>query len=136
MGFCCEGNLFADLESLSLTADITPRQHEISTVGLAMAWTPGDNILLHLNKPLMLSLPSNEDIKSLLTSLSTPLSSRYLVRRVIKYSINWDLGIRAQLCDIAKPFVWYRTETPPAPEEWSSDEWGAEMPEDDQSDEG
>ena len=36
--FCREGNIFADLESLSLVADLTPRQRKISSMDGATAW--------------------------------------------------------------------------------------------------
>ncbi|KIM64323.1 hypothetical protein SCLCIDRAFT_1213422 [Scleroderma citrinum Foug A] len=83
--FCCEGILFADLELLSLAADITPRQHRLSSMDRVAAWNLMNVDHLTLYEPLMLSLPRNDDLKSLLTSLSTPLTNRYLVLRVIQY---------------------------------------------------
>ena len=63
-------------------------------------------------KPLGLSLPSNDDYKSLLVSFSTRLTNRYLITRVIQCSpdprrpgsgtTHWH--------NIAKPFVWHRNE--------------------------
>ena len=65
-----------------------------------------------LYKPLGLSLPSNDDFKALLVSLSTRLTNRYLVTRVIQCladprrpgsgTTHWY--------NIAKPFVWHRNE--------------------------
>ena len=49
------------------------------------AWNLMNVDHLTLYEPLMLSLPSNDDLKSLLTSLSTPLTNRYFVLRVIQY---------------------------------------------------
>ena len=84
----------------------------------------------------MLSLPSNDDLKSLLTSLSTRLTNRYLVSEVIQYCDDPDSGITRYLCDIAKPFVWHRNEgAGSAPDEQSGDELRAET-ESGQSDEG
>ena len=108
--FCCEGNLFADLESLPLKVDITPRQHKLSSEDYVMAWNRTDFRRLYLHKPLMLSLPSNDDLKSLLSSLSTRLTNRYLVTRVIRHLGDPDSSTIRYLCDIAKPFVWYRNE--------------------------
>ena len=83
-------------------ADITPRQHNPSST----AWNRTSFYKVYLRKPLMLSLPSNDDLKSLLISLSTRLANRYLVTRVVQYSGHRD--IMRYLYDIAKPFVWYR----------------------------
>ena len=78
-----------------------------------------------LYKPLMLSLPSNDGLKSLLTSLSTRLTNRYLVTRVIE--CDSDSSTLPYLCDIVKPFVWYRNESAgSALEEQSGDELRAE----------
>ena len=89
-------------------ADITPRQHKPSSYVTACNLTDFD--YFNLYKPLMLSLPSNDDLKLLLTSLSTRLTNRYLVTRAIQYSDDPGSSIVRYLCDIAKPFVWYRSE--------------------------
>ena len=123
--FCCEGNLFADLESLSLSADITPRQHKISSDDFVMARSPMGFDYLNIYQPLMLSLPSNDDFKSWLPSLSTRLPNRYLVTKVIQYSNDPDSSIIRYLWDIAKPFVWYRNNST-ASEERSDNELRAE----------
>jgi len=68
----------------------------------------------HLYKPLMLSLPSNDDLKSLLTSLSTQLTNRYLVTRIIQCPPDPDQpssNITTPLYSVAKPFVWYQNES-------------------------
>ena len=90
-------------------ADITPMQHKLSSEDrmIASNWM---GFPLCLYKPLVLSLPSNDDLKALLTSLSTRLTNGYLVTRVIQYSDDPDSSIIRYLCDIAKPFVWYRNE--------------------------
>ncbi|KAL4068376.1 heterokaryon incompatibility protein-domain-containing protein [Scleroderma yunnanense] len=134
--FCCEGNIFADLRSLALGSDITPRHHKIDEKYRYNA--DGDYIEAHdpeflddsvtLYKPLGLSVPSNHDFNSLLASLSTRLTNRYLVIRVIhcatvpssEPSRQWPLLARlyrspifnptTPLCTIAKPFVWHRDE--------------------------
>ena len=109
--FCCEGNLFADLELLSLMADITPRRHEISSM---VAFDPTDSRSLHLYKPLILSLPSNDDLKSLLNSFSTRLTNRYLVTRIIQCPLDpLEPGsdIATPLYSVAKPFVWHQNES-------------------------
>ena len=124
--FFCEGNLFADLKSLSLNADITPRKHEISSNGAY--WRDNNYVMAHgdlgsvdLYKPLGLSLPSNDDFKALLASLSTRLANRYLVTRVIQCSLDPDpcwhfLDIPARLCSFEKPLLWHRNKStlPPA----------------------
>jgi len=112
--FCCEGNLFADLKSLSLKADITPRQHELSSKDHVMAWNRTNFSHLDLYKPLMLSLPSNDDLKSLLTSLSTRLTNRSLVIRIIQCPpdpCQHGSNITTPFYSIAKPFVWHRNES-------------------------
>jgi len=93
---------------------------------------------LHSLLPLMLSLPRNDDFKSLLTWFSTRLTNRYLVTRVIQCPPDPrqpSSTITTPLYSVAKPFVWHRNESASSvAEEWSSDESGAET-EDDQSDE-
>ena len=87
-------------------------------------------------KPLLLSLPNHDDFKSLLSTLSTRLTDRYLVVRVIQYYADSDLSVMRYFCDIAKPFVWYRNEIiDSASEEESGDELRAGM-ESDQNDGG
>ena len=86
-------------------ADITPRQQNLS----ARAWSRTNFRDLNFYQPLMLSLPSNDDFKSLLTELSTRLANRFLVTRVVQYSD--EHAIMRYLYDIAKPFVWYRNES-------------------------
>ncbi|KIM61740.1 hypothetical protein SCLCIDRAFT_867081 [Scleroderma citrinum Foug A] len=68
--FCCEGNLFADIKSLSLKANITPRQHKISQTyghrghGIVHAFGhDGSSFLIY--SPLGLSLPRDDDFISL-----------------------------------------------------------------------
>ncbi|KIM50494.1 hypothetical protein SCLCIDRAFT_1225311 [Scleroderma citrinum Foug A] len=83
--FCCEGNLFADLESLSSMADISPRQHGIS---------------------------SKDCVVSLLTSFSTRLTDRYLVTEIIQCRPDPrqpGSNVTTPLYSVAKPFVWHRT---------------------------
>jgi len=89
-------------------ADITPIQHKLSSEDCLTACNLTDYGLLNLYKPLMRSLPSNDDLKSLLISLQ--LTNKYLVKRVIQYSDDPDSTTTTNLCDIAKPFVWYRNE--------------------------
>ena len=105
--FCREGNLFADLDSM---AGITPRQHEISSEYRVVASNWMGFRSLDLYKPLMLSLPSNDDVKSLLTSFSTRLTNRYLVTRIIQCRPNYPSqpGSSTPLYRVAKPFVWHR----------------------------
>ena len=107
--FCREGNIFADLESLSLNVNVIPRQHEMSLGDHVQTrtWAP----VLHLYKPLVLSLPSNDDLRSLLASLSIQLTNRYLVTRIIQYSKGHGSGNMAYLYSVAKPFVWYQDES-------------------------
>ena len=109
--FCCEGNLFSDPEPLSLMVDITPRQHEIFSMGRILARNPTNFRLLNLYKPLILSLPSNDDLKSLLTSCSTRLTNRYLVTRIVQCPpdrLQPGSNITTPLYSVAKPFVWHR----------------------------
>ena len=44
-------------------ADITPRQHNLSSKDYVRARNPTDTDILSLYKPLMLSLPSNDDLR-------------------------------------------------------------------------
>ena len=67
--FCCQGNLFADLESLSLKVNITPRQPKISEMdgrqreySIVRAYDCYPDDFKELYKPLYLSLPSNDDL--------------------------------------------------------------------------
>jgi len=93
---------------------------------------------LTLYKPLMLSLPSNDDLKSLVASFSTRLANRYLITRIIQCPPDPrrpSSTITIPLYAVEKPLIWHRNEsTSFVAEEWSSDESRAEM-EDDQSDE-
>ena len=111
MEFCCEGNLFAALESLSLKVDITPRQHKLSSEDYVMAWNRTYLRPLNLYKPVMLSLPSNDDLKSLLTLFSTRLTNRYLVTRIVQCPpdpFQPDSKTTTPVYSVAKPFVWHR----------------------------
>ncbi|KIM52924.1 hypothetical protein SCLCIDRAFT_478700 [Scleroderma citrinum Foug A] len=79
-----------------------------------MAWDWTNDRHLSLNQPLMLSLSSNNDLKSLLTSFPTRLTNRYLVTRIIQCPPDpWQPGsnITTPLYSIAKPFIWYRNES-------------------------
>ena len=81
---------------------------------------------LYLYKPLMLSLPGNDDLKLLLTSLSTCLTNRYLVTRIIQCPPDPrqpGSNTTTPLYSIAKPFVWHQNEiTGSVSEERSGDE--------------
>ncbi|KIM53501.1 hypothetical protein SCLCIDRAFT_31847 [Scleroderma citrinum Foug A] len=95
--FCREGNLLKSLPDI-----ITRQQHEMD-----------------------LSLPSNDDLKSVLTSLSTVLTDRYLVTKIIQCPpdpLQPGSNITTPLYSVAKPFVWYRNESASSvPEEPSGD---------------
>ena len=94
-------------------ADITPRQHNLSSKDYVRAWNPTDTDILSLYKPLMLSL-SNDDLKLLLTSLSTRLTNRYLVTRIIQCPPDPSRSgsdITTPLYSVAKPFIWHRNES-------------------------
>ncbi|KIM56532.1 hypothetical protein SCLCIDRAFT_1220339 [Scleroderma citrinum Foug A] len=112
--FCCEGNLLADLKSVSLKADITPREHIISEWNGhqgegGVVSTHDDPVgFIEFCKPLGLSLPSNDDFKSLLVSFSTRLTNRYLITRVIQCPPDPRRSGSGTLYNIAKPFVWHR----------------------------
>ena len=129
--FCCEGNLFAGLKSLPVKADITPRYPKLLSMDYVMAlnWTTLDS--LYLYKPLMLSLPSNDDLKLLLTSLSTHLTNRYLVTRIIQCPpdpCQPSSNATTPLYSIAKPFVWHQNEiTGSVSEEQSGNKLQGEM---------
>ena len=69
------------------------------------------NCITYLYKPLGLSLPSNDDFKSLLVSLSTRLTDRYLITAVIQCDRNpryCGSGSKSRWYNIVKPFVWDR----------------------------
>ena len=60
----------------------------------------------------MLSLASNNDLKSLLTSFSTRLTDRYLVTEIIQCPPDPrqpGSNVTTPLYSVAKPFVWHRT---------------------------
>ena len=111
--FFCEGNVFTGLESLPLKEGITPRQHGVSQKGGG-----GNYVLARLNedafidlyKPLCLSLPINDDVKTLLTSLFARLANRYLVTRVIRCPPDprWPNSSRSTtpFCAFVMPFIW------------------------------
>ncbi|KIM65460.1 hypothetical protein SCLCIDRAFT_1212178 [Scleroderma citrinum Foug A] len=133
--FCCEGNIFAHSESLSSKTNITPRQHVISQKGGSQrdsdyvnAWRDRHvGSATKLYKPFGLSLPSNDDFKSLLTSLSTRLTNRYLVTRVIQClpdPCQPGSSITTPLCSIAKPFLWHLNEGAGS---LSEERWGDEL---------
>ena len=116
--FCREGNIFTALESLHLNEGITSRQHEVSQKGqvqLDRVWAHfagpvWDSVKLY--KPLCLSLPTNDVVKTLLTVLSIRLANRYLVTRVIQCprDPDWADSSILPLCAFAKPIVWSRSE--------------------------
>ena len=72
-----------------------------------------------------MSLPSNDDLKSVLTSLSTVLTDRYLITKIIQCPpdpLQPGSNITTPLYSVAKPFVWYRNESAGSvPEEPSGD---------------
>jgi len=94
------------------------------------AWNLTDIFRLDLYKPLMLLLPSNDHLKSLLASFSTRLTNRYLVTRVLQYAPDPHQpgsNITTPLYSVAKPLVWHRNERPDSvSEERSGHESGAE----------
>jgi len=94
--------------------DVTPRQHKLSSKDYVIAWNPMDICHINLYKPIMLSLPSNDDLKSLLTSFSTRLTNRYLVTGIIQCPPDPgqpDANITTPLYSVAKPFAWHRNES-------------------------
>ena len=108
--FCCEGNLFADFESLSLNVDITPRQHKPSD-NFMRAWNYKNLYdYLDLYKPLMLLLPNNDNFKSLLSSLSTRLTNRSRIIQCPPNPFQPSSNVTTPFYSVAKPFVWYRNE--------------------------
>ena len=75
------------------------------------AWNQADSRILHLYKPEILSLPNNGDLKSLLTSLSTELTNKYLVTKIIECPpdpLKPGSNTTTPLYSISKPFVWHR----------------------------
>ena len=116
--FCCEGNIFTALESLPLEECITPMQHRVSQ--LDYSWGESDCVLARLNesafielyKPLCLSLPINDNVKVLLTSLSTRLTNGHFVTRVIQCPPDprWPDSSRSttSFCTFVKPLIWSR----------------------------
>ncbi|KAL4069937.1 heterokaryon incompatibility protein-domain-containing protein [Scleroderma yunnanense] len=137
--FRCEGNVFADLKSLSLNADLTPRQYKILAkdehemtdwvlVHHGLNLSASDKFF-YLYKPVGLSLPRHHHLNSLLADLSTRLTNKYLITRVVQdvspraptcfiscvhcliIGLVMDTNrpmIRTPLCTIEQPFVWHR----------------------------
>ena len=128
--FCCEGNIFADLESLPLKEGIAPRQHGVSQKGGfqedsgRVLVRSNVHALVALYQPFCLSLPINDDVKTLLTSLSTRSTNRYLVTRIIQCPEPlWPGSSTTYFCSFAKPFIWSRNEAADSVmEEQSGDE--------------
>ncbi|KAL4062249.1 heterokaryon incompatibility protein-domain-containing protein [Scleroderma yunnanense] len=148
--FCCEGNVFDDLRSLPSRPDITPRKDKIRSdkdSGYVEAHNSKGSVRLY--DPIMWSLPSNDNVNTLLASLSTRFINGYLVTRVIECPTVPPEGFSnpatfyrssdepitfnplIPLCDFAKPFIWYRHEiVDSVSEEWSDDDLVSSEPED------
>ena len=78
---------------------------------IAVHWTGHCHHSLY--EPLLLSLPSNDDLNSLLASFSARLTNRYLVTRVIQSLPDPQepgSNTTTPLYTVAKPFVWHRNE--------------------------
>ncbi|KAL4078823.1 hypothetical protein V8B97DRAFT_1864703 [Scleroderma yunnanense] len=144
--FQCEGNIFVDLGSLAFPLGIFSRVHKIDgkypnqdRAKVSAFCTSSINQLscLDLHDPVGLSLPNNDQVDSLLRSLSTQLTDRYLVTMAIQTSDvhsaiiqkNWPKPcivpescesiwekhtIKTPLCILQKPLVWHRDD----PMEW------------------
>ncbi|KAL4063526.1 hypothetical protein V8B97DRAFT_1876766 [Scleroderma yunnanense] len=107
-----EGNIFVDFgKFLTSDSDITPMRHKIDgwyNTDRDYVDTQGANHYT-LYKPLGLSLPSNYDVNSLLASLSTRLTNKYLVTMVIQcanMSSAPPPDPPTPLCTFSIPFVW------------------------------
>ena len=95
--------------------DITPRQPKISERG---QWqdresditTVSRGSLLRRSELYGLSLPSNDEFKSLLVTFSARLANKYLVTCVVERPPNphWPGSSITYEYNIAKPFVWHR----------------------------
>ncbi|KAL4070199.1 hypothetical protein V8B97DRAFT_545361 [Scleroderma yunnanense] len=129
--FCCEGNILTDSKSLAMVPVITLRQHKIDQEGSYRGREYmetrdsklSSNSLVILYKPIGLSLPSNHDVNSLLTSFSR--LNKYLVTMVIQCdavpSSEWQwrqydsteaynsptFDPTTPLCVFRKPFIWH-----------------------------
>ena len=69
---------------------------------------------VNLHNSLILLLPSNDNFKSLLISLSTRLTNRCLVTRIIQClpdPCQPSSNITTSLYSVEKPFVWHRNES-------------------------
>ncbi|KAL4070100.1 hypothetical protein V8B97DRAFT_2047969 [Scleroderma yunnanense] len=130
--FCCEGNIFDDLRSLPSKPVVTPKKDrpkdDTNSDGCVTAFNLGPCGDFRLYDPVMLSLPSNDDVNTLLASLSTRFINRYLINRVIEcppvppdeFSSSTmlyrssdgstTLNSMVPLCNFVTPFVWYRRE--------------------------
>ncbi|KAL4070146.1 heterokaryon incompatibility protein-domain-containing protein [Scleroderma yunnanense] len=150
-----EGNIFSDLKFIGSELGITPTYHQINQ---KYGYNTDNNCVeahnsisyrgpVTLYKPCGLSLPSNPGFTSLLASLSTRLTNRYLVTRVIQCTTvpssessrqfshhpsshkPLALDSKTPLCTIAKPFVWHQDKGAGSVsmDSWSGDESRAEM---------
>ncbi|KIM59625.1 hypothetical protein SCLCIDRAFT_1217575 [Scleroderma citrinum Foug A] len=112
--FCCEGNIFTDLESLPFKEGIDPRQHEVPQAAMFEERRKSARMpdYFGLYNPLCLSLPSNDAVNTLLTSLSTRSTNRYFVTRVIHGPPDPRRpGLSTTYyCTFAKPFIWSQNE--------------------------
>lgn len=140
--FCCEGNIFDYCFS---DKDIGPKQHRIDEqqgyntdgdrvkTGQSGLWDPFCSEVT-LQKPISLSLLTNDYVNSILAFLSAQFTNKYLVTRVIQCNQTaprrgfWgglmctelfhimylivELGnvsyTAIPLCTFATPFVWHR----------------------------
>ncbi|KAL4068453.1 heterokaryon incompatibility protein-domain-containing protein [Scleroderma yunnanense] len=126
-GFRQEGNIFTLLSQ----AVVTPMKHEISSedgYNIASNYVTFQlrNGQVNLYNPVGLSLPRDLQFNSWLASLSTRLTDKHLVKRVIhgvtqypsgptqyryprlELDLN-DADVTTPLCTISKPFVWHRS---------------------------
>ena len=63
---------------------------------------------------LMLSLPSNDNLKSLLISLSSQHTNRYLVTRIVQCPpdpFRPGSNMTTLFYSVAKPLIWHRNES-------------------------
>ena len=140
--FYCEGNIF---DYRASDGDIGPKQHRIDEqqgyntdgdrvkTGQSGLWDPFSSEVT-LQKPIGLSLPTNDHVNSILAFLSAQFTNKYLVTRVIQCNqtaprrVFWgelmctelfhimylivELGnvsyTAIPLCTFATPSVWHR----------------------------
>ena len=92
-------------------ADTTTVQHKLSLMDCLIDSSPVNLSYINLGNSWKLSLAWKDDLKLLLSSLSTRLTDRHLVTSIIQCPPDPGSNITTPLYSVTKPFVWHRNES-------------------------